>query len=241
LADAQTGLLDVLHDPVRLAKQITTIANNMARAGAPADLPLNRVIENAPPDLKTLVKASEMLSDSFSLLTIYMNPEAATYGRQTATNLHGLTTKIVSILRTNEDPIPQGWLDIRITGSCLKNVTIYESFKLIPFALLTNAIKYSPPGRPIVVAINDVSTGGVEVSVTSTGPLIEFAERDKIFQKNFRGKWASTYEGRGVGLYLADIVAKAHRTKIDVVSTDLRERVREIPIATNRFSVRVVS
>jgi len=241
LADAQTGLLDVLHDPVRLAKQITTIANNMARAGAPADMSLSRVIENAPQDMKTLVKASEMLSDSFSLLTIYLNPEAASYGRQTATNLHGLTTKIVAILRTNDDGQLQGGLDIRITGSCLKNVTIYESFKLIPFALLTNAIKYSPRGRPILVGINDIPTGGVEVFVTSTGPLIESEEREKIFQKNFRGKWASNYEGRGVGLYLADIVAKAHRTKIEVASTDLRERVRDIPHATNRFSVRVVS
>lgn len=241
LADAQTGLLDVLHDPVRLAKQINTIANRMARSGAPDNVPLSRIIENAPPDMKTLVKASEMLSDSFGLLTIYMNPPAATFGRQIATNLHGLVTKIVAILRTIDDGPMSGWRDIRVTGSCLKNVMIHESFKLIPFALLTNAIKYSPPGKPIFVSINDVASGGVEVAVTSTGPYIEPTERANIFNKNFRGRWASTYEGRGVGLYLADIVAKAHHTTIEVVSTDLRERVREVPMATNRFSLRVVS
>lgn len=239
LANAQTGLLDVLHDPIRLAKQITTIANKLARASAPG-LSSVRSIEEAPTDVKTLVKASEMLSESFGFLTIYMNPEAATYGRQTATNLHGLTTKIAAILRTNDEGSSRSGPDLRVSGSCLKNVAIYESFKLIPFALISNAIKYSPD-KPILITINDVATGGVEISVASTGPLIEPDERDRIFQKNFRGRWASSFEGRGVGLYLADIVAKAHATRIEVASTDLRRKAGDVPLATNRFAVRVVS
>lgn len=241
LADAQSGLLDVLHDPIRLAKQITTISNRMAKECAPTDTPLSRAIDTAPPDIKTLVKASELLSDSFTLLTIYMNPEAATYGRQVSTNLHGLATKLAAVLRTSDEGFTSSWQDIRVGGSCLKNVAIYESFKIIPFSLITNAIKYSPAGKQILVTVDDMSTGGVEMSVSSVGPLIEKEELARIFEKNFRGKWASGYEGRGVGLYLADVVARAHKTTIRVTSTAILQRIGEVPLANNRFSVRVMS
>ncbi len=78
---------------------------------------------------------------------------------------------------------------------------------------------------------------GVEVSVCTVGPLIEPGEIDEIFKKRGRGKWAKELkDDRGVGLFLAAIIATAHNFRIDVSSKATGEKKGKIPLATNKFS-----
>ena len=233
----QSEMLDPLHDPIRLAKQINTIANRLIQIQSRGST-LEQQIDNASVELKTLVKAADLLSDSFDLLAIYFNPAAASYGRQTAISLHGLITKLSAIFRIDDGGITRTSARIFLNGSCYRNVFVYESFKLVPFALLSNAVKYVMQGN-IDVVVED-RRQHVELSVASTGPLIEEDERELIFRKRGRGKWAARLvDGKGVGLYLADLIARAHGTSISVISTRTGSFQDGIPLARNCFTVHV--
>jgi len=233
----QSEMLDPLHDPTRIAKQIHTIANKLAREDARRS-GFEPRLENAAPELKTLVKAADLLADSFELLTIYFNPDAASFGRKSSLSLHGLLTKLVSIFRIDDGGLTRSSNQrIYIHGECHRNAFVHESFKLIPFALLTNAVKYSMTGS-IEVTIVDRNLSA-EITVQSIGPYIEEDERSAIFKKRGRGKWAKTFEGRGVGLFLADIIAKVHGFQIKVSSRKTGSSKDGIPLATNCFSFEV--
>lgn len=233
----QSEMLDPLHDPMRLAKQILTISNRLVQADANGSS-YEAQVDNASLELKTLVKAAGLLNDSFDLLAIYFNPAAATYGEVTSISVHGLLTKLTSIFRIDDHGVTKSVSKIYLSGECFRNLSVYESFKLIPFALLANAVKYSLEGQ-IRVRIEDLRPV-IRVSVESTGPYIEEGERELIFQKKGRGKWASELEdGKGVGLYLASVIAKAHGFTIDVSSTKNGKKVQAVPLAVNVFSFEI--
>jgi anti-sigma regulatory factor (Ser/Thr protein kinase) len=229
----QSELLDPLHDPIKLGRKIESIATRLVATDP--SRPLEEQIDRAPPDLKSLVKAAGLLSASFDLLTIYFNPDAASFGRKTYISLHGLLKKLVSIL-SNPDTSEENSNPVRIflNGECRRNVSVYESFKLVPFALISNAVKYSADGT---VRVNLMDRAGtIEVSVESVGPLIEPEELGLIFNKRFRGKWAAKVApGSGVGLYLAKIVADANGFTIRVTSNKQSNLSKDKPLATNRF------
>jgi hypothetical protein len=232
----QSEMLDPLHDPMRIAKQVNTIANRLIQQ-EPGAGSYDDKLDRSSFQLKSLVKASGLLTDSFDLLAIYFNPAAAEFGSPAAVSLHGLLVKLVSIFRIDDGGFTQQHQTIYFSGECFRNVFVRESFKLIPFSLLANAVKYSLGGAPIRVTISDHRTY-VEVSVESTGPLIEQEELEMIFQKRGRGKWAkATADGRGVGLYLAATIAAAHGFAIQVSSraTGHLHREKHIPLAVNRF------
>lgn len=229
----QTEMLDPLHDPMRIAKQINTIANRLVLQQSHGST-FEQQIDNTSYELKTLVKAADLLADSFDLLSIYFNPAAASYGRKTSVSLHGLLTKLVAIFRIDDGGLTRSNQRIHLKGSCHRNAFVHESFKLVPFALLSNAVKYSVTGS-IDVSIVDRQFSA-EITVQSTGPYIEEDERLCIFEKRGRGKWARRLvDGRGVGLYLASIIAKAHGFEIRVSSRKTGEIRDEIPLAINRF------
>lgn len=230
----QAELLDPLHDPIRLVKQIGTIAERLVRQQSNGVGGLDQLLEHVSPELKSLIKSSDLLTDSFDLLSIYFNPDAATYGKRHPVNVHGLLKKLVSIFRI-ENNDGSGSVRIYLEGECYRNAFVYDSFKLVPFALLSNAVKYNVKGS-IDVSILDHGHG-VEVSVCTVGPLIEPSEVETIFKKRSRGKWAKELkDGRGVGLYLAAIIAKAHDFRIDVSSKSIGEKKGKVPLATNKFS-----
>lgn len=234
----QLEMLDPLHDPIRLAKQIQQVAEKVVISSAGAGS-LDDAIDRASPELKSLVKAADLLNDSFDLLTIYFNPESASYSKSYYLSLHGLLRKLVGIFSISD---PFGSSDdaprIYLAGTLHRNVQLRESFKLVPFALITNAIKYCAEGA-VRVNITELSQS-VEVAVESVGPLIEQDELPQIFHKRFRGKWAKKHSsGSGVGLYLADIVAKANGFAIKAKSSPKGRQTNGIPLATNRFSFEI--
>ncbi len=68
--------------------------------------------------------------------------------------------------------------------------------------LIGNALKFTPTGGEVLVATHARSGDTVEVCVTDTGCGIPLHERDKVFDKFFRGT-AIPEEARGAGLGLA--------------------------------------
>ena len=70
--------------------------------------------------------------------------------------------------------------------------------------VLDNAVKYSMPGSRIEIHLNQL-TSYVMLEISDQGIGISSKEKNKIFQRFYRGEQAKEMErdGAGVGLYLA--------------------------------------
>jgi PAS domain S-box-containing protein len=75
--------------------------------------------------------------------------------------------------------------------------------------LLANAVKFSPPGSAITVSAKLVPEGGVALCVRDAGPGLREEELAQLFEKSFRGTYA-THPGAGLGLYMARAVVDVH-------------------------------
>lgn len=68
----------------------------------------------------------------------------------------------------------------------------------------------------------------------------EESERDLTFSKRGRRKWAARLvDGKGVGLYLADLIARAHGASITFTSNRTGGVMDGVPLARNTFTVNV--
>jgi signal transduction histidine kinase len=71
--------------------------------------------------------------------------------------------------------------------------------------LLINADKYSPPGSPIVVRQQ-----GPRIEVRDHGPGIPTEDRERVFDRFYRGRAHQSIEGSSLGLAIVEAVARAN-------------------------------
>jgi len=79
--------------------------------------------------------------------------------------------------------------------------------------LISNAIKYSPPGSPIEVLAWQ-EQGWLAVAVQDHGIGIPARDRERLFERYFRGSNATGVAGTGVGLHLVAMVVKLHQGEV---------------------------
>lgn len=84
--------------------------------------------------------------------------------------------------------------------------------------LISNAIKYTPPGGRINIEVRSVSTEYIEISVTDTGVGIAKEDQDKIFNK-FQ-QLDSSVGGTGLGLPIAKEIVELHGGKMGIESEE---------------------
>src|SRR5215469_10918561 len=98
------------------------------------------------------------------------------------------------------DFLPRANFDTRMIKGVLKE-------------LLRNAVKYSPAESPLTISVQQ---GGDEIitSVGDSGPGVRPEERDRIFEKYYRG--AVNAPGSGLGLAFAKTIVEAHGGQIGV-------------------------
>jgi two-component system sensor histidine kinase KdpD len=79
--------------------------------------------------------------------------------------------------------------------------------------LLENAVKYTPDNGAIYI---EARTEGDQVSikVSDNGVGIPAEERDKIFEKFYRGSSSGSTQGAGLGLSISRTIIEAHQGKI---------------------------
>jgi len=87
--------------------------------------------------------------------------------------------------------------------------------------LLSNAVRYSAAGTEITVSASCVGSESVEITVSDHGPGIAAEDRERIFEKFYRGKHGATLavRGTGLGLAVARQLIEAHGGAIGVRST----------------------
>ncbi len=85
--------------------------------------------------------------------------------------------------------------------------------------LIDNAVKYSHEGGEVVVSAHRAADA-VEVSVEDRGTGISAADLPHIFKRFYRADRSRTSAGHGLGLALAESIAKAHGAAISVESVE---------------------
>lgn len=86
--------------------------------------------------------------------------------------------------------------------------------------LLANALKFTPPGGHVELAVEPSEGGEAKLAVTDTGRGIPEQELAHVFERFWRGAGARGTEGSGVGLAVASELAKAHGGRIEVDSRE---------------------
>lgn len=120
-------------------------------------------------------------------------------------DLSQLTQRIVMDVNDQEGPIVQ----LRTTGP----VMMLGDPELMGVALrnlIVNARRHSPEPEAVKLRI-ERQAQEVIVTVTDQGPGIEPSEREKIFEKFFRGRNALSKPGAGMGLYLVKSIVEQHQ------------------------------
>jgi two-component system sensor histidine kinase KdpD len=91
-----------------------------------------------------------------------------------------------------------------------------ELIQLALRQLLDNASKYSPPHSAIEVNVESLN-GFVTVRVWNSGRLIPPRERERIFERFYRGsEIRDLAPGSGLGLYVARKIALAHGGNLEL-------------------------
>lgn len=85
--------------------------------------------------------------------------------------------------------------------------------------LLDNAIRYGKPGGRIELrCCRDAESGEAVLSVKDNGPGVLPEERDRIFERFYRGSNGNGARGSGIGLSLVARIAAAHAARISIGS-----------------------
>jgi signal transduction histidine kinase len=84
--------------------------------------------------------------------------------------------------------------------------------------LLDNAVKYTPAGGRIVIALA-AADGDAHVTVTDTGIGISPADLPHIWERLYRGDQSRSERGLGLGLSLVNAIALAHGGRVSAEST----------------------
>jgi heavy metal sensor kinase len=101
--------------------------------------------------------------------------------------------------------------------------------------LLDNALKYSPAGAEVRLRLSQEG-GRVAVSIEDSGAGISATDLPHIFERFYRAgagsdKESRSQEGHGLGLALADHIARAHGATIEVRSTEGASSVFRVSLA----------
>jgi len=82
--------------------------------------------------------------------------------------------------------------------------------------LIDNALKYTPEHGTIDVALRRRTDGRAEIAVTDNGPGIDDSEKAKVVERFYRGDASRGTPGVGLGLSLAQAVAKLHGSALEL-------------------------
>ena len=99
--------------------------------------------------------------------------------------------------------------------------------------LVVNAIRYSPNGTPIQISARR-SGEAVRIEVRDHGPGIPHEDRQRIFDKFFRGRTSDGTAGSGLGLAIARSLLTLHGGSLDYEETPGGGStfVASLPVAT---------
>jgi signal transduction histidine kinase len=205
--------LAFLHDYKQFVARVRQHINVVFQSRYP-DQSLDEQLVHALPSEKAIYWSAALMEDKINTALLLTQPERLANAPRSQFRLHGFILKHVRIYQVAFDE-----KEIRLlhTGQSFGYVTAPQAFAAVPHTLLDNALKYSVRGSQVVMDFKE-NDDAIEFSVTSYGPKIEADEAKTIFELFKRGAAGVVQheEGSGIGLYLAQFVARDLGSEIKV-------------------------
>jgi signal transduction histidine kinase len=161
----------------------------------------------------TLADAETMIGTFNALLEIARAEAGSERGGFEAVDLETLGRDLADLYR----PLAED-RDLTFDLRCARGLRIRANRHLLAQALanlLDNAIKYTPGGGRVGLAIEHGTTGPV-ITVADSGPGILEADRKRALQRFVRLDATRSTPGNGLGLSLVDAVAKLHGAALNL-------------------------
>jgi signal transduction histidine kinase len=176
-------------------------------------------------DKNTVVYHTEMIFENSLLFSTHLdivnyqlNPAFFSIEAKDKRNIHGKFHKAI-LLYTRY--AKQKEIKIKTSGKIQTLIDTYPVIDTLPILIIDNAIKYSPRYAEIDIEFYE-SNNYVEVSVSNTGPFLKLEERDKIFQRGYRGDEAKETKlpGQGFGMSFIEHICNIHNADLHLVFSD---------------------
>ena len=81
--------------------------------------------------------------------------------------------------------------------------------------LVDNAIKFTPPGGHVTIALREEARGAA-LDIVDTGPGIPAAERDTVLQRFYRSEASRDTPGSGLGLSIVAAIVRLHHFSLQL-------------------------
>lgn len=113
--------------------------------------------------------------------------------------------------------------EIDITIECPQDWSIYGSEKELHSAfsnLIMNAVKYSPPKKPVFIKVSKNFVGGIDVKVIDNGYGIERQHIHRLTERFYRVDASRSIEtgGTGLGLAIVKHILARHDARLNISS-----------------------
>ena len=166
--------------------------------------------------LYAIDNSSRLISNRMNLRDFLTNPSLATQGNKKKINIKN---EIKSIANMYKYHLRKEKVSLNVNTNRNIQITTYESFKIVLYVIIENAIKYSPSNT--AQSIDVIIENENKIVVSSLGPKIHEKEKNRIFEEFKRGEEAVEYcQGSGTGLYAAQTIGNQIDVSIFVVQKD---------------------
>jgi len=224
LARAWNALLERLEASVKRIRQFTADASHELRTPvalirATAELALRR--ERAPEDYQRALweiesEAGRMTELVESMLAVARADSSGESMSLAPVDVNSLAAEVV----TQTEILAEG-KGIRLEKGQSAAPAVAQAneagLRRLLRILLDNALDHTPTGGSVTVSV-DRRNGTVGLSVRDTGEGIPAAALPHIFERFYRADEARGGKGAGLGLSLAQVIARAHGSEIQVES-----------------------
>lgn len=144
--------------------------------------------------------------------------EAQSMGKVEAVGRVDLTTVVRNVLDDHSLALAHRRLQLTVDGAAAAVAGDAEGLRVVIDNLVSNAIKFSPPGGRIELRMQ-ADHDDVHLSILDSGPGVATGEEERIFDPAVRGSAAQLIgaPGSGQGLTIARDIAQAHGGRLRVV------------------------
>ena len=176
----------------------TTLFNEHSELDEPTRLELSH----------TIVEAAERLDDLVTNLLSATRLESGTI--VLTKSVEALDELIGAVLSRFAERLGNRPIELDIPLDLPMIVVDPKLIELVLINLVENALRYTPEGSALHFSARHVA-GDVVVSLADEGEGISEAEREKVFEKFFRGRLARSNDGgAGLGLMICRAAVRAH-------------------------------
>ncbi|MES2983936.1 MAG: HAMP domain-containing sensor histidine kinase [Pseudomonadota bacterium] len=171
----------------------------------------DRAASSQSEEFSQLIVECDALLTTFNALLRIANIEAGK--RHTAFGVLNLACVVHDLIELYEPVAAEHDIQLQFVSEPTSMVGDKDLLFQAAANLLDNAIKYTPPGGLITIAVKRTDTGAT-LSVTDTGHGIRDEHKQQVFRRFYRVEGCRSRPGSGLGLSLVAAVVKLHQGTI---------------------------